>query len=460
MPLIKETIFKAYDLRGLYPDEINEDFALKFGYFFLPWLQKQKRLPSKKIKIVLGGDGRFSTPILKKALLKGLLSYPLVVYDLGKVTTPLFYFALKKTQADFGIMITASHLPAVYNGLKIVDRNLLSFSGWELKSILEFFPLELELKKEGQLERKDFSQAYQDFLLKKLAFLKEELVFLKKKKIIINCLKGMTGPILKKLKRRLALPWQLVFDQPSPYFCQELSSKTKEKLAQEMKRLILKAKGELGVIFDGDGDRVLFFDSQGNFLREDLLGALLVEEILKKKRGTIVVDQRSTRMIREIVRKNGGRLVFSPVGHRFFKERMKKFQALFGLEKSGHYYFRDFFFADSGLFTFLKVLKILAQKKKKIEELTKPYQKYFSQPEIDFSVKDPFSLLKIVEQKLKKKAKRVSHFDGLTMEFSDWWFNLRASQTEKFLRLNLEAKSFKDFQKGLKIIKKIIKENG
>lgn len=460
MPLIKDRVFKAYDLRGQYPSEINKNFALKFGYFFPYWLKKQGLLPRKKIKIGIGGDSRFSTPILKQFLLRGLLSHQLVVYDFGKITTPLFYFAIKKSRSNFGIMITASHLPVKFNGFKIVNHQLLVIGGWELKSILNFFRERIQLKRKGKIKRKNFLNEYQRFLLEKINFQKEEIDWLKKKRIVINCLGGMTGPILRILRQKLSLPWLIFNAKPQKYFLKELSKKTKVNLEKEMEKLINSNKAEAGAIFDGDGDRVLIFDSQGNLISEDLIGALLAEKILKesknKEKKFVILDERSSKIVREIVRKNNGKAVFSPVGHRFFKEKMLKLQAIFGLEKSGHYYFKDFFFVDSGIFAFLKILKILAQEKKNIEELIKPYQKYFSQPEVDLKVANPLSILKIIEDKLKKKAKRISHLDGLTMEFPHWWFNLRISQTENCLRLNLEAKSLKEFQKGMEIIKKII----
>lgn len=463
MILIKEKIFKAYDLRGQYPSAINKNFALKFGYFFPYWLRKKGLFSKKKIKIGIGGDVRFSTPILKTALLKGLLAHSLTVYDFGETTTPLFYFGIKKTRSDFGIMITGSHLPANFNGFKIVNRQLLVIGGWELKSILDFFSQKIELKRKGRIKKRNFLREYQKFLLKKINFKRKEINWLRGKKIVINCLGGMTGPILKNLKQKLCFPWFLFNAQPQKYSFKELSQNNKIKLEKEMKKILKREEGELGVIFDGDGDRLLIFDSQGNFIPEDLIGALLAEEVLKKlknkKKKIVITDERSSKVIKEIVKKNGGRIVFSPVGHRFFKEKMRRFKAIFGSEKSGHYYFKDFFFVDSGIFAFLKILKILAQKRKKIEELIESYRKYFNQPEMDFKVTDPSLILRLIEKKFKKEAKRISHLDGLTMEFPHWWFNLRISQTENCLRLNLEAQSSKEFKKGLEKIKKVISSN-
>ena len=356
-----------------------------------------------------------------------------LIIDGGEVSTPMFYFSVKKSKADFGLMITSSHLPENYNGLKICRSDLEIIPGVKFKKFIPLFEQKIEiLRRRGQYQKRNFLNDYVNFLLKQISFSAAEIIYLKKLKIIIDCSGGTVGPILKKLLAKLPL---------------------KIKLAKLTKKSLI----DFGAIFDEDGDRIIFTDSRSKKISADIIGALLVGFFLKKRRRPrVVVDERSTQLISKMVKEAGGKIIYSRVGHSFFKKKMRQRRALLGIEKSGHYYWRDFFFADAGLFTFLQVLKILAFYRQELMELVKQYQKYALLPEQNFKIKNFQAAMKAIEKKFKKSVRRISRLDGLTMEFKDWRFNLRPSQTEPYLRLNIEADNSQILKEKLRKIKKII----
>ena len=433
MSLINSKIFRAYDIRGIYPKEITKDFALRLGCFLPEFLLKSGINRKNKRKILIGFDFRPSSAILRNFLIKGLAANQVTVIDAGLVSTPMFYFLVKKTGADLGIMITASHLARNYNGFKICTSDLQIIPSEKFRKYLYLFKKEIPpLNKLVKIYRKNFLNDYVDFLLKKIRFSKKELKYLKKMKIIADADSKVVGDILKKISAKTGL---------------------KIKINSGNSRL----KADMKLVFDGDGDRAVFVSPKGREILGDAIGVLLADYELKfNAKKIIIVDERSTALISEIVKKSRGKIIYSRVGHRFFKEKMLKYCALLGIEKSGHYYWRDFFFADSGVFTFLKVLKILAYYKKDLMDLMKDYRKYATLPEKNFKIKNYPKKLRAVEKKFKKSARRISHLDGLTMEFKDWRFNLRPSQTESHLRLNIESDYPEILAKHLAEIKKLI----
>jgi len=433
---ISDKIFRAYDIRGLYPQEINADLAFRLGYFFLEFLQKSKLLKStthrKKIKIAVNADYRVSSKILKKKLIEGLLMNEVEVLDLGQSSTPMFYFGIKKIKADFGIMITASHLSKDNNGFKVFDSELNAISGEVFKKYQSIFKKKIiSTLFKGLWKKSNLFNDYILFLLKISSFSKKELNFLKKVKIAVKDSGGVIKPIFKKLIPKLKLNIRIKKINHSDSF---------------------------GVVFDADGDRMSLVDKNNKEVLSDVVGSFLTEYFLKNKgKGVIITDERSTKLIKEIVDKYRAKLVYCQVGHSYFKVKMSKEKALLGIEKASHYYFKDFFYADAGVYAFLSFLKALVYYQYTLEDVLIKYKKYANLSEQNFKVQNKKKSIKTVEKYFQKGAENISYLDGLTIEFKNWRFNLRPSNTEEFLRLNIEADDEKVLKEKFIELKKKIK---
>lgn len=431
MRTINPNIFKTYDIRGKYPKEINRKFAFQFGYF-LPHLIKSGKKPRK---ILVAADARPSSITLKSQLIKGLLRNNILVIDAGCASAPMLYLGVKQTKSDLGVMITASHLGKEYSGFKICRSDLQIISGIELKKYAKLFqrpPINAPVL--GKCHKKNLLNDYVDFLLQKANFSPKEKVYFKKLKI------GIIPPItpvkmaLEKIARKI--PLQINFGSAR------------------------KNKNDLIIAFDSDADRIFFFNASGQPILGDAIAALIADWLLKKHGGkkTIVTDERSSYLITEIAQKNKGKIFYSRVGHSFFKKEMAKHRAIFGSEKIGHYYWQDLFYIDDGLFTLLQTLKCLAFYQISFSDLLKEYRKYATMPERNFRIQDAKEKMNAVKKHFQKQSPRFSLSDGLTMQFRDWRFNLRPSETEPLLRLNIEAISKTILKKKLEEVKKIVKK--
>ena len=451
---INPSIFKAYDVRGVYPGEINEETVYLVGRAFAVWLTKKAR---KQPVIVVGSDARISSPGLKKALVRGILEQGGKIIDIGLATTPMFYFAVNKAKADGGAMVTASHNPAKYNGLKFTLKQARPVGEETGLEEIKAFALRAKFAasvKKGTLKKKLLFKKYVNFMLWQI-----KNIEMPDLKIAIDSGNGMAGLILpklfKKIKRIKVFPLYFKIDCGFP---NHEANPLKEDTLNDLKNLMRKKKADAGIAFDGDGDRVVFLTAEGRPARADFITALLAGEYLKKyPKAKIAFGVNSSRVVREAIAEKGGRPFVSRIGHSFFKEHLWKEGVVFGGELSGHYYFRDFFNADSGIFTMMKVLKIVAQEKKPLSELIKPFERYFASGEINFEVKDKFGIIKNLEKKFSDG--RVSKVDGLSVEYKDWWFNIRSSNTEPLLRLNLEAKTKKILEEKKKMLTIIIKKS-
>ena len=451
---INPSIFKAYDVRGVYPGEINEETVYLVGRAFAVWLTKKAR---KQPVIVVGSDARISSPGLKKALVRGILEQGGKIIDIGLATTPMFYFAVNKAKADGGAMVTASHNPAKYNGLKFTLKQARPVGEETGLEEIKAFALRAKFAasvKKGTLKKKLLFKKYVNFMLWQI-----KNIEMPDLKIAIDSGNGMAGLILpklfKKIKRIKVFPLYFKIDCGFP---NHEANPLKEDTLNDLKNLMRKKKADAGIAFDGDGDRVVFLTAEGRPARADFITALLAGEYLKKyPKAKIAFGVNSSRVVREAIAEKGGRPFVSRIGHSFFKEHLWKEGVVFGGELSGHYYFRDFFNADSGIFTMIKVLKIVAQEKKPLSELIKPFERYFASGEINFEVKDKFGIIKNLEKKFSDG--RVSKVDGLSVEYKDWWFNVRSSNTEPLLRLNLEAKTKKILEEKKKMLTIIIKKS-
>ena len=444
---INPNIFKAYDIRGIYPKEINEETAYLIGRAYINFLNK------KSPKIVVGRDNRLSSPRLFKALTRGIIEQGANVIDIGLSTTPMLYFSVANFKFDGGINITASHNPFQYNGFKIVKEKAIPIS--EKTGLREIQKLAGKpgflSPKFGSLRKKNILKDYLRFNLKE--FNPQNFRSLKAVVDTANAVVGIVGPeIFKKVPGKihylfLKLDGRFPNHQPDP-----LVKKNLEGLQKAVKN----KKANLGIAFDGDGDRVVFIDEKGEIISGDLISALISSLILKESPGQkILYDVRSSNIVPETIKKWKGIPVVSRIGHSFIKSKMMKENILFAGEFSGHFYHREHFFCEAPFFVIFKILEEISQSGKTLSALIKPFKKYYHSEEINFEVKNKKKVLKTLGNKFSKKGK-VSKIDGLRIDFKDWWFNVRPSNTEPFLRLVIEAKTKKLMEEKKKEIIKSI----
>jgi len=424
------SIFKAYDIRGVYPEELNEETAFRMGAAFVVFL-KQKTDKSK-LKIVLARDNRLSSESLFNRLKKGVLSQGGDVADIGLATTPLLYFSVAHYGYDGGIIVTASHNPPRYNGFKIVlseARPISEETG--LKEIKEIF-LNHDFKEEvsGIAEEKKTIDDYISFNMDNEDF--------KDIKIVVDTANSASGLPVPGILKNTGL--MHIFSELDGSFPNHEPNPFKEENTVFLKEKILKEKADLGAAFDGDGDRIIFLDEKGETVSSDLNLALLASLILKTSpNAKILYDIRSSNIVKETVEKLGGRAIASRVGHSFFRQKMREEDAIFGGEYTGHFFSGSPYFIESPFFVLFRILNFLKKEQKPLSQIIFPFRKYFQSGEINFKSEDKES--KIKELKDRYREGRVTEMDGLRVDFDDWWFLVRASNTEPLIRLIIEAKT-------------------
>ena len=440
-------IFKAYDIRGAYPDDLNEATAEKIGAAFPGLLAGSN--------IVLGRDMRLSSPALAEAFTKGALRSGATLTDLGRVTTPMLYYAIIDGQFDGGAMVTASHLPAGINGFKLCRENAIPFSGEhglpQLKKCVEKQAASPPGRPEGTRKELDFLPRYIEKLAK---YVRNP----KKTKIVVDVGNGMAGPEVTALFHRFP-QWQPVclYLNPDGSFPHHVANPLIPQNTADLQKRVVEEKADLGAAFDGDADRCGFIDEQGNRIPEDLITALIAESFLEEHpNAAIVYDLRSSRIVPETIQRLGGKPIRSRVGHAFIKQRMRDENAVFAGELSGHYYYRDLGFIDNAVFTMIWMLNYLSTRTSPLSELIRPLQKYSGTGEINMRVKDKDAIFKGLQEVYNDGS--IDHLDGLTVQYDAWWFNLRPSNTEPVIRLNLEAHNKDDMENRKNEVIKHIKE--
>lgn len=441
-------IFKAYDIRGSYPENLNEDIAEKIGAAFPQFLSGPN--------IVLGRDMRLSSPALSKAFIKGALDSGAVLTDIGMTTTPMLYFAIIDGKFDGGAMVTASHLPADINGFKLCRENAIPLSGEhglpELKKLVDK-PSGTKAKSDskGQYKETNFFKRYIDELSK----------YVKKQKplnIAVDVGNGMAGQEVTALFDRFP-QWNLIpiYMNPDGHFPHHVANPLIETNTIDLQKKGVEENADIGVAFDGDADRCGFIDEKGDRIPEDLVTALISESFLADHPGaTIIYDLRSSRVVPETINRLGGKPLRSRVGHAFIKEHMRKENAIFAGELSGHYYYRDMGFTDNAIFTMIWMLNFLSSKTSPLSTLIKPLRKYHSTSEINIKIRDKESIFSKLEKLYADAA--IDHLDGLTVQYESWWFNLRPSNTEPVVRLNMEANDIKILEEKKREVLNNIKE--
>ena len=412
-------VFKAYDLRGRYPDEIDEAFAERLGGAIVRFL-KAKR-------IAVGRDVRLSAPAIAAALARGA---GCEVVDIGMCTTPMLSFAVGHLGLDGGVMVTASHNPPQDIGFKICREGAFPLS--EKTGLKEVEALMAQPAPGGStLTRRDVQADYRTHL-------RRTLKKAPKLKIAVDTAHGAVGPHFDAVFGDLPVEFVRLCWAPDGNFPSHEPNPLRDENIVDIQEAMRKTGADLGAAFDGDGDRCMFLGPGGVRIGSDLITVLLARAELHRHPGAaIVYDLRSSRVVPEEIRRAGGRPIRERVGHSFIKETMKKNDAVLGGELSGHYYFKEHYFADSGMMAFAKLLDLLGREGRSVSELLKPLQRTFATGEINFKVADKAALMDALKRTFNDGHQDA--LDGITIEYDDWWFNVRASNTEPFLRLNLEA---------------------
>jgi len=427
--------FKAYDFRGVFGKDFNLDDIYKIG-FFLPTLLKTS-------KVLVGRDMRMSTPDMFSALSKGITDAGADVYDMGLTTTPMVYYFTAKHHFDASVMITASHNPKEYNGLKVSRTNALPVGFdtglGELQKMVENKKVEPVAEK-GKIIPYSVKDEYVNFL-------KNYQHDISNLNIAMDCSNGMASILVKEIFGNQPT---YIFDELDGTFPNHEPNPLEEENVKHIKDLVLKTKADIGVIFDGDADRVMFIDEKGNFIAPDLMIAVLGHYFIKEKdmKGKVIQDIRTSKSVSEYINKLGREVCIWRVGRAFAALKLREIDGAFGGEFAGHYYFRDFYYSDSAFVAALVILKVISDMKRdniSVSELISQIAVYANSGEINFKIEKKLEAMNALKEHFmgKEKATEFMDFDGYRIEFPDWWFNVRTSNTEPYLRLLLEAKTQK-----------------
>ena len=438
--MLDPKVFKAYDVRGLYPSELDEDGAARIGRAYVQHFEPKA--------VAVGRDMRVSSPTMAAALIEAISAAGAEVVDLGLVGTEMVYFAVDDLSLDGGICVTASHNPKDYTGLKIVRRGALPVGGDSGLAEIRELALSYEEPRvadgPGRVREADI---WPGFAQKVLSFVDPSAI--RPLRVVVDAANGMAGvmlpPVLEQLPQLDVVRCNF---EPDGTFPNHEPNPLLPENREFVVRRTREAGADLGVAYDGDADRCFFVDDTGEFVPGDFVTALLARSVLEREPGAkVIYDVRASWAVRREIEEAGGVPLVNRVGHAFIKHRMRKEGAAFAGEVSAHYYFRDFAQADSGVVPFLLMLGLLSQTGRKLSEILAPYrERYFLTGEINTPVADVPLTLQELKERYSAEGGRISHLDGLSVDFDDWHFNVRPSNTEPLLRLNLEALSHEVMQ--------------
>jgi phosphomannomutase len=442
--------FKAYDIRGVYNKDFNKEDVYKIG-FYLPKLLNTN-------KVLVGRDVRLSSPEIYKYLSKGITDSGADVYFVGLATTPMVYYITAKYNFDASVMITASHNPKEYNGLKISKTNALPVgfdSGLgELEKLIKNNKIDITAQK-GKIIELDLKEEY-------IAFLKQYSSNISNLKIAVDCSNGMACLFIKEFMNKEIL---YLFDELDGTFPNHEANPLEEENVEDLKHLVIKEKCDVGVIFDGDADRVMFVDEKGQFVSPDLMIAVLAHYFLEENgmKGNVLQDIRTSKAVAEYIEKFGSKMHMWRVGRAYAAIKLREIDGIFGGELAGHYYFRDFYYSDSGIMACLIIFNVLSKMKKKgisFSALIANIAKYANSGEINFKIEQKTEAMEKIREHFTalEKATAFYDFDGYRIEFKDWWFNIRPSNTEPYLRFIAEATDKKLLDEKIEDVKIIIKK--
>ena len=428
---INPEIFKAYDIRGIYPGEINKEVAYNIGRALVMFSQAKK--------IAVGNDMRESSPEIEEGLINGITDQGADVVKIGLVSTPMLYFSSWNLEVDVAVIITASHNPAEYNGMKFCFKNAVPIgegSGMEEIKELAIKNEFTEVENKGKVEENNkIKKQYVDYVAK---FFNQGLA---KKKIVIDFANGM-GAVEKEVYEKFPedLEASYLFEELDGDFPNHEANPLKTETLEALQKKVLAEKADLGIAYDGDADRVGFVDERGEVVPMDYLIALLAKEVLKKNPGSLILmDLRSSNAVKEVIEEAGGKVNRCRVGHSLIKKQMREQGAIFAGELSGHYFFEENSKAEMATLAVVMLLNLMNESGEKMSELAEELKRYYHSGEINSDVADKDAVM----DKLKEKYSdgQLDELDGIRIDFPDWWFNVRPSNTEPKLRLNLEAKT-------------------
>lgn len=443
--MVNKSIFKSYDVRGIYPAELNEAAAFSVGSAFV-------RKTGVK-SVVIGHDARLSAPELFKGLAEGIISEGGQIYDIGKVPTECLYFAVGNYDYPAGIMITASHNPKEYNGFKMLIRengNIEMIRGVDLLPLIGESSFKGAMEEEKQVFKKDI---WQDFAKHTLSFADlSEIVPLK---IIVDASNGVGGLMVSKIQDKLPVEIVPINFEPDGNFPNHSPNPLEKGSAEKIGELVKQEKADFGVMFDGDADRIFLVDETGKLVSADITLLLLAKHFLQKNPGmAIAYNAICSKAVPEFIKKWGGKPVRTKVGFVNVREGLLKNNGIMGGELSGHYCYKDYYYMDSGIISFLTLLQIISKDTRKISEIVKELSPYAKSAENNFKVKDKEAILEKIKEKYADGEQ--DFLDGITVTYQDWWFNVRPSNTEPVLRLTVEANDEKTLDKKLKELTKVI----
>jgi phosphomannomutase len=422
--------FKAYDVRGLAPDELTPEIAYAIG---------RAAVASLKLdNVAVGRDMRISGPALSAALIDGIRDQGADVTDIGLVSTDALYFVVGRFGYSAGVMVTASHNPAKYNGFKICreEARALSLS----TGLAEIRDVVLQGQppingRRGALKRQDRLDAYVDHVLGLV-----DVAKIRPLKIAVDAGNGMAGLTIPQTFKHLPCTIVPLYFELDGTFPNHEANPLEPENIEKLQQVVLQEQCDLGVAFDGDADRMFLIDERGRFISGDMVTTMVAGKMLERDPGAAVVyNLICSRAVPETIVRLGGRPIRSRVGHSYIKATMRAEDAVFGGEHSGHFYFRDNWYADSGMIALLTVLELLSEAHRPLSELLRPLDPYVRSGEINSEVVDPIVTMQAVEAVYEGMASTIDHLDGVTIQFSDWWFNVRPSNTQPLLRLNVEA---------------------
>jgi len=424
--MINESIFKSYDIRGIYPSELNEKTARRIGQAFI--------LKTKAKRIAVGRDGRLSSEALYTELISGILSQGADVYEIGQVPTEALYFSVGFYEdIDAGIMITASHNPKEYNGFKMAEKKGNRIDVIRGKDLLEFVKKDMGDKEKGKTVKRDIWKDYSDYIFSKI-----DVSAVKPLKIAVDASNGMAGKAISAIKSKIPVEIVEINFNIDGNFPGHSPNPLVDGSIDQISKAVKDNNADFGCIFDGDGDRVFLIDEKGIMVPADITLLFLAKYFLKNNFGAAIsYNVICSKAVPQYIEKWGGAPVRTKVGFVNVREGIMGNDGIMGGELSGHYCFKDFFYFDSGIIAFLTLLKVISQSGKKVSEMADELSIYFKSSEMNFEIKNKDEVL----EKIKRKYidGKQNDLDGITVEYKDWWFNVRASNTEPVLRLTIEA---------------------
>ncbi|UJS16196.1 MAG: phosphomannomutase/phosphoglucomutase [Candidatus Jettenia sp.] len=447
-PKLSMGIFKSYDIRGKYPAEIDDLTARKIGFSIAQFFRQEN---SNVKNIVVGRDMRSSSKSLANALVEGICTAGLNVINVGVVSTEMTYFAVGYYKYDGSVMVTASHNPAEYNGFKICREQAIPVSFETGIDRIAKLTKQYHPPRGEQLGKVILGDIFQDYKKHVLRFAKN----LRHLRIVVDAGNGMAGKIIPLVCEGLPIEIiPLYFDLDGNFPNHDPNPLKPENLL-DLQNKVRETRASLGVSFDGDADRCVFVDEMGRAIGCDIITALIAKQMLEKEKGSaILYDLRSSWIVPEEIKAAGGVPYRERVGHAYMRATLREKKAIFGGELSGHYYFKDNYYSDSGMIAFFMVLEILSAKRVPFSNIIAPLKRYYSTGEINFEVDDKDAKIKEIEKEFSNG--KIDYLDGITVQYDTWWFNVRKSNTEPFLRLNVEGKTKEIMEKGKRLLMNII----